>query len=367
MHDRPRKVYLLTTTQGCEINLYHTTQVRDFLVTNGHEIVDDPAEATDIVVMTCSVLTACQEQSERILEQFSDGHAAKRLFALGCLPAFDRSLPILQPYEVLDPKEFDQLSKFFSGPTPYRAIRTHKIDSALVGIEDRFSNRFTILVAQGCLGSCSYCAIKKAKGGVTSRDEKDILSRFDEILATHRRPVIALLCEDLGSYGADTGTDAVALLEKLTDREGDYELEIQNFEPSRFLLLAPRLETVFRRGKIVKIHIAVQSGSQRVLAAMKRQYDVATLIAYLKGLIERYPDLIVETSFIVNFPTESHEDFHATSRLLPLFDEVMVFNYSRRQGTPAADLPDSVPEAEREVRLGYLRELAKVHPGLSIM
>jgi tRNA A37 methylthiotransferase MiaB len=187
------------------------------------------------------------------------------------------------------------------------------------------------------------------------------------ILARHKHPSIALLGEDLGAYGADIGSDPVTLLTELCGLDGDFSLEIQNFEPSRFLLFYPRLRALFAQGRIAKLHVAIQSGSDRVLRLMGRQYVVSEVAGALADLGRVAPGLVLETSFIINFPGEERPDFLDTLSLLPQFDEVVVFNFSSRYGTAAAGFAATVAPEEREARAAMIRQVQKVHPGLAFL
>jgi MiaB/RimO family radical SAM methylthiotransferase len=361
------RIYICTTTTGCEINHYHTTKTQAFFRKNGYVLVQSPEDATDILVMTCGVLQATETKSIRVLQDLISRFPNKRIRALGCLPAMQPDLPVLDGVPTLGPKSLPSLSEVYPCQTPYDQISIHRVDHDLVGANDLFPNRYTILVAQGCLGSCTYCAIKKAKGKVTSKSIEQVVACFREICEQHDSPQIALLADDLGSYGVDRQTDAVQLLDELTQTEGDYTIEIQNFEPSRFLSLYDRFEPILARDRITKIHVALQSGSQSVLKAMNRRYDVKHVVQVLTHTMARYPDLLIETSFIVNFPGETREDFSQTLRLLPLFDEVMVFDFSPRHGTKAASLENIVSPDEKRVRLQLVQKLATAHKGLTVM
>tara|TARA_B100000959_G_C14971981_1_gene620082 strand:- start:1647 stop:2822 length:1176 start_codon:yes stop_codon:yes gene_type:complete len=359
-----RKIFLHSTTRQCEINHHQTTQTKNFLLENGHQIVDNALDATDIILMTCGALQSSEEASLQLISESADQCSEKKnLFILGCLPKILPDLPIYKRATVLGPKELYRLNESFSKEVKFEDSEALKIDYKFVNVGEEH-NRFTIVVAQGCIFNCTFCAIKNAKEGITSEDESKIVRLFEKICENNQQPTISLLGEDFGSYGLDKKTNAAILLDKLTITPGDYSIEIQNFEPSRFIKLYDKLRPILARGKVTRIHIALQSGSQKILDAMKRHYNIEQTKAVLEDLIENLPEVSIEASFIINYPGEERSDFFKSLKFFPMFDEVVVFNYNPRRGTPAWGLKDSISDSEKEFRINMIKELQSVHPGL---
>ena len=361
------KIHLCSTTNFCEINHHHTTEVKDYFVKNNYELVLSPEEATDIVVMTCGALQSSEDRSISLLEKMGVNSTDKNFYIMGCLPAINGDLPVFKNVKIIGTRDFRALEEIFPATIALSEIETNQIDYDFIHIENGISNRFTIIAVQGCLGNCTYCAIHKAKGLAKSLPMDVILSRCKNIIKNNHKPIIAFLGEDFGSYGSDIGSDPAELLKKVSEIEGDFEIEIQNFEPSRFLLFYEQLKEIFKLNIITKIHIAIQTGSQQVLARMGRRYDIDAVVERIKQASELSPSLVLETSFIINFPGETRNDFLKTLNLLPVFGEVTVFNFSPRFGTKASTMDMEILDEERQERVHMVKQLTTVHPTLVLM
>lgn len=362
-----KKIFICSTTKLCEINHHHTTEVRDFFLKNGYEVVSDPNTASDIVVMTCGALQISEDRSVEMIERLGAGTTDKSFYVMGCLPSIQPDLPILRNIRVIGARDMAALEEAFPATVPIGKIDTHRIDYDFLDVTDGNPNRYTIVVVQGCLGSCTYCAIHKAKGWAKSMPLLEVTRHFESILRKNSNASVALLGEDFGSYGSDIETDPVELLLRLTRYEGAYSIEIQNFEPSIFLHYYQRLREIFLLNRIVKIHIAIQTGSQDVLRRMGRDYDIAAVVQAIEDSCTLSPRLVLETSFIINFPGETHSDFLRTLELLPKFDEVTVYNFSPRRGTKAASMSDDISATDKQTKIGMVLQLQQVHPGLVFM
>ena len=160
---------------------------------------------------------------------------------------------------------------------------------------------FFLVLGEGCLANCSYCAIKKAKGGLESKPLEEIVEDFKQGLAQGYKRFI-LTADDTGAYGQDLKTDLPTLIEKLLEVEGDYRLNIYHLEPNWLIKYFDYFLKVFDTDKIDVIFAPMQSGSNRILKAMRRPYTAEDYIACIKALRQKLPSLKIWNQFIVGFP-----------------------------------------------------------------
>jgi len=206
------------------------------------------------------------------------------------------------------------------------------------------SSVFYIKTSTGCLGHCTYCAVRLSRGTVKSKSVDEIISEFREGLKQGYKN-IALLGTDLCSFGRDLGFTLVELLREMVKEEGEYRIGIRNLNPFFLNQMIDDLEPIFATGKIWLALIPSQSGSDRILKLMGRPYTVDTLKENIGRLKRACPDLKVRTQVMVGFPTETKQDFAASMQLLDEvnFDYVEVYRFSPRSGTAAKEMRGQIP------------------------
>lgn len=225
-----------------------------------------------------------------------------------------------------------------------------------------YEDGFTIRISDGCLGKCSYCAIKYAVGPLRSKPINAIIAEFDAgLVSVHQN--IFLMGTDLGAYGQDMGTNITVLLKNLLTREGKYILHLPEFHPKWFIQYSKELIDIFvsAEDKIGSTILPFQSGSERILELMRREHTAAKAKECILSLKKALPGIQIFTHALVGFPGESERDFDDTIRFLHdvPFDEVAVYMYEARPNIKAEKLPDKVPEATKRARA---RRLLKEFP-----
>jgi tRNA-2-methylthio-N6-dimethylallyladenosine synthase len=214
---------------------------------------------------------------------------------------------------------------------------------------------------EGCSKYCSFCVVPYTRGEEVSRPFDDVLTEVAD-LADQGVKEVTLLGQNVNAYrgqtvGGDTA-DLALLLEYLAEVPGLERIRYTTSHPKEF---TRRL--IDAHGRIDKlapqVHLPVQSGSDRVLAAMKRGYTALEYRSIVRGLRAARPDVSISSDFIIGFPGETADDFAATMRLAEEvgFDGSFSFVYSRRPGTPAAELPDDTPPGVKLARLQRLQAL----------
>ena len=197
---------------------------------------------------------------------------------------------------------------------------------------------YHIRISQGCLGSCSYCSIKIARGYLQSKPIEQIKKDFEVGLKKGYK-IFKLIGEDIGCYGFDIKTNIIEILKIFFNLPGKNKIIITDFNPQWFVKYYDQLEPILiaNHKKILSFAIPIQSGSNNILTRMRRRYKIEEVKSYMSKLLEKIPDLKIRTHIIVGFPGETDEDFQQTLNLLKeiQFFSVDIFPYSDRAVTDA--------------------------------
>jgi len=222
---------------------------------------------------------------------------------------------------------------------------------------------FNIRIATGCNAECSYCSIKFAVGPLKSEYLDTILKQFENGLSKGYR-VFRLVAEDVGAYGQDIGTSIVALLEKIFENKKDFLLMIDDFSPIWFIQYFRELSGILTKhsSKIAHIGIPMQSGSDKILSLMKRDYRAEDIQKCLTSLKKDANNLRIHSHVITGFPGEEEVDFQKTMNFLKeiQFDKVITFIYSDRPKIPSSKLPGKIPEKTKKERQNRLNQMLKM-------
>jgi len=193
-------------------------------------------------------------------------------------------------------------------------------------------------IAQGCLGDCSYCITKFARGRLSSYDPDKLVQRFDSIVGEGAKEVL-ITAQDAGCYGADIGTDLPSLLRRMLENEGDFMIRIGMMNPNSLMPIANDLLDVMKDPRIYRfLHIPVQSGSDAVLKRMNRSYSIEEFFRLVDRLRSAFPDISISTDLISGFPGETDADHRKSVELIRRLkaDTVNITRFSSRPGTEAA-------------------------------
>ena len=365
--DAPRKVYIRTF--GCQMNEYDSDRMADVLrAAGGWEKTDDPAQADLILFNTCSVREKAQEKVFSDLGRVKPHKRRGALIGVGGCVASQEGEAIVEraPYVdlVFGPQTLHRLPQMIQAR---RAGQPPQVDVSFPEIE-KFDHlpparvdgaTAFVSIMEGCSKYCSYCIVPYTRGAEVSRPLDDVLAEVAGLADQGVREV-TLLGQNVnawrGAMGAGGETaDFALLLELVAELPGLERLRYTTSHPREF---GPRLiEAYGRIPKLVgHLHLPVQHGSDRVLAAMKRGYTVLEYKSTIRRLRAVRPGISISSDFIVGFPGETDDDF---ARLLALVDEIgfdasFSFVFSPRPGTPAAELDDATPH---EVKLQRLQRL----------
>jgi len=367
---KPGKLFI--KTHGCQMNEYDSARMADVLAAeHGLELTQDEAEADVILVNTCSIREKAQE---KVFSQLGRWKKLKRdkphlvIGVGGCVASQEGQALIDRAPQVdvvFGPQTLHRLPGLIDAR---RATGRAQVDISFPEIEkfdalpEPRADGPTAFVSimEGCSKYCSFCVVPYTRGEEVSRPFDDVLVEVAQLAAQGVREV-NLLGQNVNAYrGALHGTDETAdlalLVRAIAGIEGIGRIRYTTSHPLEFgdaLIEAhrdvPKLAAY--------LHLPVQSGSDRILAAMKRNHTALEYKAKLRRLREARPDICISSDFIVGFPGETERDFAATLKLVEDvgFDQSFSFIYSRRPGTPAANLPDEVSDAEKHERLARLQ------------
>ena len=363
------------------MNEYDSAKIVDLLfATQGMEQTDKPSDADMILFNTCSVREKAQEKVFHDLGRIRALKKAnpKLLIGVGGCVASQEGSAIVKraPYVdiVFGPQTLHRLPKLIeacktSGKSQVDISfpEVEKFDylpESLICREGRArSVSAFISIMEGCSKYCSFCVVPYTRGEEVSRPLREVLVEIIK-LADQGIKEVTLLGQNVNAYRGsieDEAEDEVADLALLLS----YINEIPGIERIRYTTSHPRefterlIETHKKLHKLVNhVHLPVQSGSDRVLAAMKRGYTVLEYKSIIRRLRAACPEISLTSDFIIGFPGETEADFNATIRLIEEvnFDDSFSFIYSQRPGTPAADLPDDIPYAIKQERLQKIQE-----------
>lgn len=328
-------------SSGCDSNKADMSMVGRYFKKNGNFLIDSPKDANIIVYMSCGFNeTKRQENLKRIHEL--KGIRGARLYVGGCLPSIDKEVKNMVD-GTFGPRTINSLDYLFD-----------QKDS--IDFESPYfnrENRRVIRVSTGCEGSCSYCVIKKANGKTKSRSSEDI--KDDMIHATNKEGInkFLLVSEDVGAWGQDIGKNLTDLLDDILI--SDYHrVSLSTISPEWFLKM-PLAEQFYGYYLEHAVYLAFQSGSDKILKAMNRNYTAEQYSDVVNDLTRRYSDMKIISDVIVGFPGETENDFEKSLEMIQDLDIhfLQVFKYTDMQGTPASRMPNKVDERtkiERSMR-----------------
>jgi tRNA-2-methylthio-N6-dimethylallyladenosine synthase len=370
-----RKLFIRTF--GCQMNEYDSARMADVLAaTEGLALTDRPDDADVILFNTCSVREKAQE---RVFHDLGRVRALKAgrpdlLIGVGGCVASQEGEAIIRraPYVdvVFGPQTLHRLPALLE---TRRKTGEPQVDISFPEIEKfdclpppRVEGAAAFVsIMEGCSKYCSFCVVPYTRGEEMSRPFDDVLTEIADLADQGVREV-TLLGQNVNAYrGAMEGgghADLALLLEYAADVPGIERLRYTTSHPKE---MSRRLIDAYAtNAKLVShLHLPVQSGSDRVLAAMKRGYTALEYKSIVRALRAARPGLSLTSDFIVGFPGETDADFAATIALVEAvrFDGAFSFAYSPRPGTPAADLPDQVPTDVKQERLAQLQALLDRH------
>ncbi|MCP5335985.1 MAG: tRNA (N6-isopentenyl adenosine(37)-C2)-methylthiotransferase MiaB [Oceanospirillaceae bacterium] len=364
-----KKLYI--KTHGCQMNEYDSSRMADVLrETHGMEITDNADEADVLLLNTCSIRERAQEKVFHELgrwKKLKEKNPDIVIGVGGCVASQEGDAIMKRAPQVnmvFGPQTLHRLPEFVDAAKKLIPV----VDITFPEIE-KFDHlpapkvegaSAYVSVMEGCSKYCTFCVVPYTRGEEVSRPLEDVLTEVRQLAAQGVREV-NLLGQNVNAYRGETAdgddADLAELITAVAEIDGIDRIRFTTSHPVEFndsLIQAyaevPEL--------VSHLHLPVQSGSDRILAAMKRGHTRDEYIAKIRRLQQIRPDLCMSSDFIIGFPGETDQDFEDTMNLIAEigFDNSFSFVYSARPGTPAAELPDDTPEDVKKERLYLLQQ-----------
>jgi tRNA-2-methylthio-N6-dimethylallyladenosine synthase len=372
----PRKLFI--KSYGCQMNVYDSHRMADTLAPQGYAETQNAAEADLVVLNTCHIREKAAEKVYSELGRIrklrdAAGNSGRRMMVAvaGCVAQAEGE-EILRRASVVDlvvgPQSYHRLPEMLA-----RVARGSKVVDTEFPVEDKFDVLAAparaatrargvtayLTVQEGCDKFCTFCVVPYTRGVEVSRPVANIVAEAERLADAGVRE-ITLIGQNVNAYhgaGPDGRDWTLArLLQRVAEIPGIARLRYTTSHPRD---VTDDLVAVHRDlpALMPQLHLPVQSGSDRILAAMNRRHTRADYRAVIERLRAARPDLALSSDFIVGFPGENEDDFRDTLALVDTvgYASAFSFKYSPRPGTPGADMPGQVPEPVKEARLAVLQ------------
>lgn len=290
-----KKIYF--ESYGCTLSKSEAGLYVNKMLNEGGELVSSPEEADLSVLGTCVVIKHTQD---RMLSRIEDLSRNSKVRVMGCLPSVSGGVLESDRIEVLKPKEF-------------RSFYTGNLDDVEIREPSIFDG---IPINQGCTGSCNYCISHVARGTLVSRPPDKIVNQIRMQLERGIREV-RISSLDTSAYGKDLGISLPNLVDQILKLDGDFKLRVGMMEPKNTQGIIDSLLETFNDGRVYRfLHIPVQSGDNRILDLMNREYHADAFTTIVRKFREKFPDGTISTDIISGYHHEDQESFELTARML---------------------------------------------------
>ena len=366
---------LFIRTYGCQQNVADSERIRGLLELCGCESVSSETDADIILFNTCAVRGHAED---RVVGNIGNLKAIKKerpmtIVAVGgCMvhqekvarEVFDHFpyVDIIFNTNYIDEIPTSFLQRISSDKRVFKPVCSeYTLNEKIPVSRDNVACRAFLPIMYGCDNFCSYCIVPYVRGRERSRQPESVLEEFRACVNDSYKDIM-LLGQNVNSYGKGLKckADFPSLLKQLNDIPGDFWIRFMSSNPNDATLQL--FDTIASCTKVARhMHLAVQSGSNRILKEMNRHYTVEEYLAILDYARAVVPDIFFTSDIIVGFPGETEQDFEATVELIKKarFYSIFSFIYSKRAGTRAAEMPDDTPHKLKAERLNYLNEIQR--------
>lgn len=356
-------------TYGCQMNEYDTHTVQSELVAGGHQLVDHPADADLILLNTCAIRGKPVEKVISLLGELRKERQHGRdlvVGMMGCLAQLEEGQDIARKFGVdilLGPGAITDIlpavTAVESGRTSFQSLAFKEdLDTYIPPAPDALTGFLTIM--RGCNHHCTYCIVPQTRGPEVSRPVESILKEAQGMRAAGIQEIY-LLGQNVNSYGlGDAGLPSFAELLRMVAATGIPRVKFTTSHPMNFT--SDVIDAIAEVPNICNfIHLPVQSGSDRVLRRMAREYRRERYLDIIREIRAKVDDVVISTDIIVGFPGETEADFEQTMSLYEevAYEHAYMFIYSARPGTPSYEHFDDMPRDVKTERLQRLIERQK--------
>lgn len=347
-------------TLGCKVNQYDTEAMLEQFQQAGYETVPMDRDADVYLVNTCTVTGTGDKKSLQLIRKIRREHPSARLIVCGCM-AQQRGEELLSTGAdlVLGTQRRGEILSLLNQVTetgkPVCAVEPLLANQPFERLSVTTRTDYTravLKIQEGCGNHCSYCIIPAVRGPIRSRPLEDIRAEVARLAEAGFKEVV-LTGIHLCSYGRDLNP-ALSLLDAVRavqETDGILRIRLGSLEPT---VATPEFAAALRQADKIcpQFHLALQSGSDSVLRRMRRRYNTSQYLKGVENLRREFPRAAFTTDILTGFPGETPEEFGETRQMIEKvgFARIHVFPYSPRPHTPAAEMPDQIPTAEKERR-----------------
>ena len=358
-------------TLGCKVNQHDSAIMAALFQDAGYQIVDFNAPADVYVINTCTVTHLSDRKSRQMIRHAARENPAATVVVCGCYAQTAKA-----ELEALDEVDLiigtNERHKVVEAVEAYRADHVKQAympeDDELFVYEDLPHERVSgmtrayVKVQEGCDQFCAYCIIPYARGPLRSRSEEDTIAEINELVTKGYKEVI-LTGIHLGAYGRgvkDHTCDLTGLCRRILEETAIERLRLGSLEGIE--VSDALIEMIAENPRMAQhLHLPLQSGCDKTLAAMRRPYDTAAFRDLMRSIRRRVPDIAITTDLMVGFPGETEEDFKESLVFCNdiAFANMHIFKYSMRGGTPAAAMTDQIDPRDKERRAKQMADVAQ--------
>ena len=339
---------------GCSMNRADSERLVGFLESKGFMRVPTTANAQFILINTCAVKEQTELKMLRRAGELSElaKSQSARLVVCGCLPKINpEALSKAAPLAIQAGPHLEEVAVALGISPPKHPLAISAVPfNPFVSI---------IPIAEGCVGECTYCSVRAARGQLKSFSEEILLKKFKQ--AACQGGEIWLTAQDTGCYGLDSGSSLPALLKKLlASSSKKFRVRVGMMNPQHLFSFLDDYLALFEDRRLYRFfHVPIQSGSDKILGAMKRPYKSALARTVCKKIRREFPLATISTDWIVGFPGETDSDFQKTAELLKAIqpDISNISRFGARPNTEAERMPGQLHGHVKKARSRTLTEL----------
>lgn len=348
----PKTSNIFIVSNGCVPNKLAGKKISQILENCRYKIIDCAEYADIIIFNSCAYSGIKMRESGEILNDLIRKKQDNcKIIITGCIDKINPDFK--KGFNKCVALDIHAISKYLGAKYSFDDLDIS--DTIIDTLETTKKGIFNIITSKGCLGSCSYCAIKKARGILKSKSISDIIEEFKNGIDKGFRKLV-LWGDDFGAYGKDIKSSYTELLRSIMGAIPSYisyQLYLHRLNAQWIISSIDELSEILSTNRIKMIYSPVQSGSNKILKLMNRHYKAEDVIGCFKKIKQYFPNVLLKTDIMVGFPTEKGLDVEKTINLIKeiRFDEIVVFKYSGIPETTAYAMNGQITEEEKRSKV----------------